>query len=83
MIDDTLVARLRCPETGQKVRRAPENVMRELHSRQADGRLRDVAGNTVSQRIEGGLIREDGARVFPIRNGIPVMLPDEAIAFPD
>ena len=29
--------------------------------------------------LEGGLLRADGKVVYPIRNGIPVMLIDEAI----
>ena len=32
--------------------------------------------------LDAGLVREDGAVVYPIRGGIPVMLAEEAIAVP-
>jgi uncharacterized protein YbaR (Trm112 family) len=67
MVDPQLLAILVCPET-----RTP------LHEA-AEGRLRNRAGQAVEGPIQGGLIREDGRVLFPIVDGIPVMLIDEAI----
>lgn len=83
MIADSLVALLRCPETGQAVRIAPEDLVRGLEARRAAGELRDNSGNVVAAPVEDGLLREDGARLFPVRGGIPVMLAEESIAISD
>ena len=73
---------LRCPITGQTVRRAEENVIRDLQQRQQSGTLRNCGGETV-EPFEDGLLTADGAWLYPIRSGIPVMLAGEAIAVAD
>lgn len=70
---------LRCPVTGQTVKPAPENVIRDLQQRQQSGALRTLGGETV-EPFEDGLLTADGAWFYPIRSGIPVMLPGEAVA---
>jgi uncharacterized protein YbaR (Trm112 family) len=75
MISVELLSILRCPETLQPLRLAPDEVL----ARVAQERLRDRSGNPVALPLEGGLLRQDGAVLYPIRSGIPVMLIDEAI----
>ncbi len=43
------------------------------------GRLRNRGGETVKERISEGLVREDGRILYPVDDGIPVMLIDESI----
>ncbi|MEO6784669.1 MAG: hypothetical protein ABI318_00945 [Chthoniobacteraceae bacterium] len=76
---DVPVELLRCPLTGQTVRLAPENVIRELQQRQQSGALR-TRGGEIAEPFEDGLVTADGAWIYPIRSGIPVMLAGEAIA---
>ena len=69
---------LRCPITGQTMKLAPENVIRDLQRRQQSGALCTRTGET-AEPFEDGLLTADGAWLYPIRSGIPVMLAEEAI----
>ena len=45
--------------------------------------IRDVpAGGEPAGVLDGGLVREDGKFLYPVRNGIPIMLIEERIAVP-
>ncbi len=79
MVDPQLLNILVCPETRMPLRVADDGLIAQLNREVAAGRLRNRSGQTVEGTIEGGLIRQDGAVLFPIRDGIPVMLIDEAI----
>lgn len=76
---DVPVDLLRCPITGQAVTRAPEDLLRDLRQRQHAGALRTRGGEN-AEPFEDGLLTADGAWLYPIRSGIPVMLAGEAIA---
>jgi uncharacterized protein YbaR (Trm112 family) len=79
MIAAELLEILCCPETHQQVRLAEPAVINEVNRRIAAGALTNRAGQPVKEKIEGGLVRADGAVLYPIRRNIPVMLVDEGI----
>jgi uncharacterized protein len=79
MIDSELLKILCCPETHQELR-APEAAMVDQLNRQiAAGTLRNRGGQPVTEKLDGGLVRADGKYLYPVRQGIPLMLIDEAI----
>jgi uncharacterized protein YbaR (Trm112 family) len=43
------------------------------------GQLRNRGGEAVAAAIQEGLIREDGKILYPVEDGIPVMLIEESI----
>jgi uncharacterized protein len=74
-ISAELLALLRCPETMQPLAPAPAEVL----ARVAREGLRDRSGAAVAP-LEAGLIREDGAVLYPVRGGIPILLVEQAVA---
>ncbi len=79
MIDQELLEIVRCPETRQKLVPADDKQITELNARIEKGELRDRGGEKVTEKIDGGLVREDGKYLYLIRNQVPVLLIDEAI----
>jgi uncharacterized protein len=79
MIDSDYLKMLCCPETHQELRAAANTLVDKLNQEVAAGRLRNRAGQTVTRKIDGGLVRADGKLLYPIHQDIPVMLVDEAI----
>ncbi len=79
IIDQELLAILCCPETKQEVSLAEEALIAELNARIEKADLKNKAGQSVSEKLDGGLIRADKKILYPIRSSIPVMLIEEGI----
>ena len=75
-----LIELLRCPESGQRVALAPPAIIAELEQLRQQGKLRTRAGEVDHEPIVAGLLREDGAVLFPIKHGIPILLIEESFA---
>ena len=82
MLDAELLKILCCPETHQPVSPAPPQLLETLNREIAAGRVQNRAGQKVSTKLDGGLVREDRKYLYPIRGTIPVMLIDEALPLP-
>jgi uncharacterized protein YbaR (Trm112 family) len=82
VIDKDLLEILACPETHQSLAEADAALLARVNAAVAEGGLKNVGGVAVSAPLVGGLVRKDGRIVYPIRDGIPVLLIDEGIAVP-
>ena len=78
-MDEKLLQILCCPETHQPLSEAGDELVDDLNKRIQAGTLVDRVDEKIIDPIDGGLIREDGNILFPIRGGIPVMLIDQGI----
>ena len=67
VMDQELLDILCCPVTHQPLRPATPEVLAQ-------------AAQKSELPLEEGLVREDGLMLYPIRNGIPLLLPEEGIA---
>lgn len=82
MIDEALLDILVCPETKQTLRVADEGLLGTLNSSITEGSVSNRGGESVSEEVTAGLVREDGSVLYQVRDGIPIMLIDESIPLP-
>lgn len=79
VIDKDLLQILACPETHQPLAEAGADLLKRINGEIGGGRAKNRAGAQVKEALEAGLVRQDGKFVYPIRDGIPVLLIDEGI----
>ena len=78
-VSPELIEILVCPETKQPVAVASEDVLARVNDKISTGSLRNRGGEKVEKAITEGLVREDGKLLYPVDDGIPVMLIEESI----
>jgi len=81
-IDSELLEILVCPETHQPVSPASEQVLSTLNEEIRAERLKNRGGERVTTSLSEGLVRKDGKILYPVDDGIPVMLIEESIELP-
>jgi len=78
-LDKDLLEILACPETKEPVRLADPELVSRVNSAIEAGNATSQDGQKIEKALDGGLLRQDGKVLYPIRGGIPIMLVDEAI----
>ena len=78
-IENDLIEILVCPETRQPVQLAGADTLARVNAEIEAGRLRNRGGETVTQAVAEGLVREDGRILYVVDEGIPIMLVDQSI----
>jgi uncharacterized protein YbaR (Trm112 family) len=78
-LDKELLAILCCPDTKQPVVVADDSLVQKINSAIDRGTLKNKAQQTITEKLDGGLVRADRKILYPVREDIPVMLIDEGI----
>jgi uncharacterized protein YbaR (Trm112 family) len=67
-----------CPETGQALQPATPDLVKRLQEQCKAGMLKNRAG-AAPDPFEDLLVTLDGSRIYPVRDGIPVLLLSEIL----
>lgn len=79
MLSDDLLKILRCPQSGEPLALVDEPLLARLNEMVESGKLRNRAGETVSQTLDAGLVAEQGQLVYPVFDDIPDLVSGDAI----
>ncbi|NIL98622.1 MAG: Trm112 family protein [Planctomycetales bacterium] len=79
MLNKELLDILVCPQNHLPLKMADPQVVDKLNAAIEAGTLHNAQDLPVEHKLDAGLIREDGRVLYPIVDGIPILLVEEAI----
>lgn len=78
-MEKRLLAILRCPVTHKGLSVLQKDKLEKVNAAIASGDVSTLDGNKVEEPLVSALITDDGKRLYPINDGIPVLLESESI----
>jgi len=78
-MDAKLLDILCCPVTLKPLAELPADKLASLNAVIGDGGVSARGGDQVSEPLQGALITDDKRLVYPVRDGVPVLLEEAGI----
>jgi uncharacterized protein YbaR (Trm112 family) len=69
-----------CTVTGERLRLMDRSEVSSLNEKIARGSVRTQFGKTQTAPLDGGLLAQSAGLVYPIRDDIPFLLPEDALS---
>ena len=79
-MDKRLLAILRCPVTQKGLALAKRATLDEVNAAIGSGAVSNGDGRAVAEPLTEALVTDDGKLLYPVANGIPVLLEGESIS---
>ena len=78
-MDKRLLAILRCPVTHKGLSLLKKDKLEKLNEAIATGEVVTLEGVALDAPLTEALVTDDGKRLYPVNDGIPVLLESESI----
>ena len=78
-MDKRLLAILRCPVTHKELVLAKGSILKDVNAAISDGKLSNRDGRVLDEVLDEALLTDDGKVLYPVADGIPVLLEGESI----
>ena len=78
-MDKRLLSILRCPVTHKGLALARPAMLQSVNAAITAGKLSSRDGRLLDETLSEALVTDDGKVLYPIANGIPVLLESESI----
>lgn len=78
-MDKRLLAILRCPVTHKELSLATAPTLKKVNAAIDAGQLSNRDGRVLEEALDEALVTDDGKVLYPVANGIPVLLEGESI----
>lgn len=79
-LDRALLDIICCPVTRTPLEPLSERELAELNERVAQGRIKNRDDIVVAEPLDEALVTRAGKLIYPVRDGIPVLLEDQAMS---